>query len=87
MLNDIINIDLHIHSIESEYKEEKGYLKNSTIDNIDVLLKKLNENNINLFARECKIKCVSNKKTYALYFTLSVNQRTRSFLFLDLTIS
>lgn len=50
MLNDIINIDLHIHSIESEYKEEKGYLNNSTIDNIDVLLKKLNENNINLFA-------------------------------------
>lgn len=50
MLNDIINIDLHIHSIESEYKEDEGYLNNSTIDNIDVLLKKLNDNNINLFA-------------------------------------
>ena len=47
LLNDIINIDLHIHSIESEYKEKEGYLNNSTIDNIDVLLKKLNENNIN----------------------------------------
>ena len=50
MLNDIINIDLHIHSAASEYKEAKGYLKNSTIDNIDVLLKKLNDNNINLFS-------------------------------------
>lgn len=50
MLNDIINIDLHIHSFESEYKEEKGYLSNSTIDNVDVLLKKLNDNNINLFS-------------------------------------
>lgn len=50
VLNDIINIDLHIHSAASEYKEAKGYLKNSTIDNIDVLLKKLNDNNINLFS-------------------------------------
>ena len=50
VLNDIINIDLHIHSAASEYKEAEGYLKNSTIDNIDVLLKKLNDNNINLFS-------------------------------------
>lgn len=50
MLNEIINIDLHIHSFASSYKEEKDYVKDSNIENIDVLLKKLNEKNINLFA-------------------------------------
>lgn len=50
MLNEIINIDLHIHSSLSKYKEEAGYVDKSTIDNIDVLLKKLNDNNINLFS-------------------------------------
>ena len=50
MLNKIINFDLHIHSIYSEYKEEKNYVSNSNEDNIDILLKKLNEKNINLFS-------------------------------------
>ena len=50
MLNDIINIDLHIHSSLSKYKEEEGYVDKSTIENVDVLLKKLNDNNINLFS-------------------------------------
>jgi len=49
-LNSIINIDLHIHSDLSDYKEEPGYVKNSNIDNIDVLLKKLQTENINMFA-------------------------------------
>ena len=34
-----LKIDLHIHSIASNYKEEKDYLNDSTIDNIDILLK------------------------------------------------
>ena len=49
-LNNIINIDLHIHSKASEYKEENEIVKNSNIDNIGVLLEKLNKNNINMFA-------------------------------------
>lgn len=31
-LNSIINIDLHIHSYLSEYKESGDYVKNSNID-------------------------------------------------------
>ncbi len=50
MLNRIINFDLHIHSIYSEYKEENDYVANSNEDNIEVLLEKLNEKNINLFS-------------------------------------
>lgn len=50
MLNNNIRIDLHIHSKASEYKEKNNYVANSNIDNIDVLLSKLHENNINLMA-------------------------------------
>ena len=50
MLNNIISFDLHIHSIYSEYKEVKDYVKESNEENIDVLLQKLNSNNINLFS-------------------------------------
>lgn len=49
-LNSIINIDLHIHSKASDYKEEKGLVEESNIDNIDILLEKLNDNNINMFS-------------------------------------
>ncbi|MBR8700678.1 hypothetical protein IX317_000583 [Fusobacterium sp. DD29] len=42
--------DLHIHSKASEYKEDKEVIKNSTIENIDVLLEKLNEYNVGLFS-------------------------------------
>ena len=49
-INKIINIDLHIHSIYSAYKEEKNYVDESNEENIEVLLNKLNENNINLFS-------------------------------------
>ena len=38
IINCIINIDLHIHSKYSAYKEEKGYVDDS------------NEKNINLFS-------------------------------------
>lgn len=50
MLNNNIRIDLHIHSKASEYKEPKGYVQESNINNIDVLLSKLQENNINLIS-------------------------------------
>lgn len=49
-LNNIISIDLHIHSIFSAYKEKDGYVQNSCIENIDVLLQKLNEKKVNMFA-------------------------------------
>lgn len=50
MLNSNICVDLHIHSKISEYKEDGNIVANSTFDNIDVLLTKLNDNKINLFA-------------------------------------
>ncbi|MEF9892230.1 MAG: ATP-binding cassette domain-containing protein [Anaerorhabdus sp.] len=50
MLNSIINIDLHIHSKLSAYKEEPGFVENSSVDHLDVLFKKLDDHNINLFS-------------------------------------
>ncbi len=55
MLNSIIKIDLHIHSIASEYKEPtyadgSSIVKNSSADNADLLLKKLVENQIKMFS-------------------------------------
>lgn len=50
MLNDNIRIDLHIHSKSSEYKEMNGYVDESNIDNVDILLSKLEENDINLIS-------------------------------------
>lgn len=59
ILNSLINVDLHIHSIFSKYKEgtikrddgtEVGIVDASDFEHIDVLLKKLDNNNINLFA-------------------------------------
>ena len=50
MLNRNIKVDLHIHSKASEYKEADGYVDESNIENIDVLLSKLQENNINLIS-------------------------------------
>lgn len=49
MLNSNIRVDLHIHSKISEYKDG-DFVKDSIFSNIDVLLSKLNENKINLFA-------------------------------------
>jgi predicted ATPase len=49
MLNSIIKIDLHIHSAASQYKDESIVL-GSNVDNVEVLLKNLNENKIGLFS-------------------------------------
>lgn len=45
-----MKFDLHIHSIASKYKESDGIVDNSTIDNVGVLLKKLDENEVGLFS-------------------------------------
>jgi len=48
--NSIIKFDLHIHSKASSYKEKGGIVENSTIENIPILLSKLNEYKISLFS-------------------------------------
>jgi predicted ATPase len=52
VLNEDIRIDLHIHSIASKYKEEEGVVDNSTPDNVENLLTKLDsdENKISMFS-------------------------------------
>ena len=50
MLNNIINIDLHIHSKASAYKEEKGFVVKETKENLPILFQALNDRNINLFS-------------------------------------
>ena len=74
ILNDIISIDLHIHSSFSAYKESDGYVENSNISKIDVLLQKLNENNINMFA-----VTDHNRFSYELY--LAIKNRISQNLF------
>ncbi len=74
MLNRNIKIDLHIHSKASAYKEADGYVDESKIENIDVLLSKVQENNVNLisitdhnnfdYALYKKIKELINKEPY-----------------------
>lgn len=49
MINNIIKIDLHIHSSCSEYKDGP-IVRNSNTANIEVLIKKLEDNEINLFS-------------------------------------
>lgn len=49
MLNEIIKVDLHIHSSASGYKDG-SIVESSNKDNIDVLLKKIEEFDIKLFA-------------------------------------
>ena len=44
-----IKVDFHIHSIGSRFKDHSK-VNNLTIDNIDILIKKLNDNNINMCA-------------------------------------
>ncbi len=50
MLNNIIRIDLHIHSVASRYKEVSNIINQSTIDNLSVLFSKLQDNDINMFS-------------------------------------
>lgn len=53
MLNKIVDkplkIDLHIHSCYSTHKDGSK-VANNTLSNIDILIKKLNENNVNMCA-------------------------------------
>lgn len=46
-----MKIDLHIHSAFSEHKDKnKEYLKSNTIENLPVLIKRLNNNKVNICA-------------------------------------
>lgn len=49
MLNEVINVDLHIHSKASSYKDG-GIVSESDIEHLPVLFSKLERNNINLFS-------------------------------------
>lgn len=46
----MINIDLHIHSYASKYKEAKDVVEMSTVENAETLMAKLEENNVGLFS-------------------------------------
>ena len=52
MLNNLINVDLHIHSAASSYKEQPGLVAECDADHCDVLLDKLADpdNDIRLFS-------------------------------------
>ncbi len=49
-MTETINFDLHIHSYASKYKEGKGIVDNSTVENAAVLMSKLQESNVGLFS-------------------------------------
>lgn len=49
LVKSLVKIDLHIHSIASEKKDGTKVGKN-TIDNVDVLIKKLKENNVEMIS-------------------------------------
>ena len=49
MINSIINVDLHIHSKSSEYKDHETVV-NGTIDNLPILFAKLEQYKVGLFA-------------------------------------
>lgn len=46
----MIKFDLHIHSDASKYKESSNVVDESTVDNANILLNKLNENEVALFS-------------------------------------
>jgi predicted ATPase len=50
LLNSDINVDLHIHSRASSYKEPAGLLESCGEENVDVLLGRLNDCEINVFS-------------------------------------
>lgn len=89
MLNKLINIDLHIHSNKSAYKEgcyseENDKLLNfdkvkgqkicefSNINNVDLLLNKLQENNISLFS-------ITDHNTYDLDLYETIIEKLKNF--------
>lgn len=45
-----MKFDLHIHSNASIYKESDGIVNDSTVDNVEVLLKNLNNHEVGLFS-------------------------------------
>lgn len=45
-----LKIDFHIHSVFSKFKDELSLVGNNTIENLNVLLTKINEYNINMCA-------------------------------------
>ena len=49
MLASCINVDFHIHSVASAYKDHR-IVAESTVENLDVLFKQLDEHDINLIA-------------------------------------
>lgn len=46
----MINFDLHIHSIASRYKESANIVDESTVENANILMERLNEANVSLFS-------------------------------------
>ncbi|MBS1363069.1 MAG: ATP-binding cassette domain-containing protein [Bacilli bacterium] len=50
MISNNIKIDLHIHSAASSYKEDNEIVKNSTKENIHILINQLLQRGINLFS-------------------------------------
>ena len=71
MLNSIIKVDLHIHSKASSYKD--GIIvEKSNIDNIDVLVDKIDENNISLFSITDH-----NRFDYELYSKINEKVKTK----------
>ena len=73
MLNNNILVDLHIHSNNSSYKDG-DLVKDSTIDKLDLLIEKLNDNNICL----CAVTD-HNRFDYDLYCELRKKINSGSF--------
>lgn len=48
IVKDLIKLDLHIHSIYS--KKDKKLVSNNTVENIPVLMEKLEKENVNMIA-------------------------------------
>ena len=72
--NENIKIDLHIHSIASEYKDG-DIVKDSNIGNIEVLINSLEKNNISLFSITDH-----NRFDYALYQKLKERIATSNII-------
>ena len=51
-----LKLDLHIHSSASS-KKDGNKVKNNTLDNIPVLIEKLNENGVNICAKIGRASC------------------------------
>ena len=79
MLSNIIKFDLHIHSIESDYKEPKyknglSIVHSSTKKNIGILLDNLIKNEITLFSITDH-----NRYNYDLYKDILIQLKTDKY--------